>query len=223
LSTPWETTTNIPVNGSPAHTDRAMKASSMAKQAPHTRKRHSPTTATVRSRMRAIRLLSLDVDGVLTDGGLYYADNGAVSRKFDVRDGVGIKRVLALGVAVALVSAGTTRSIHQRARTLGIRHVIAGADDKLAAVRRLCRQLGYSLDHAAHVGDDLNDIPLMEAVGLPMSVAGAAPEALAAARYVARKQGGEGAVREICDLIVAAHGGGRVSLGRLGRNRGLDG
>lgn len=156
---------------------------------------------------RAIRLLSLDVDGVLTDGGLYYADDGTVSRKFNVRDGVGIQRVMALGIEVAIVSAGTSGSIPHRAKTLGIRRALSGVSDKLAAVKKLCRDLGCTLADAAHVGDDLNDVALLKAVGLPFSVADAAPEARAAARYVTRRRGGDGAVREICDLLAAASGG----------------
>lgn len=181
----------------------------MAKPARRTRKRTAVSAGRSLDRFKAIRLLSLDVDGVLTDGGLYYADDGTVSRKFNVRDGVGIKRVLALGIAVAIVSAGTTQSIDHRARTLGVRHVMTGVENKRAAIEKLCRDLGCALAETAHVGDDLNDLPLLEAVGLPLSVADAVPEARAAARYVTRRRGGEGAVREICDLLASARGGGK--------------
>ncbi len=160
--------------------------------------------AAIKRRLAGIRLLSLDVDGVLTDGGLYYGDDGTIARKFNVRDGVGVKRVLALGVEVAFVSAGTTRSIHHRARTLGVRHVMSGVADKRAEVAKLCRKLGLTLAAVAHVGDDLNDLPLLKAAGLALSVPGAVPDARAAAHYVTRRNGGDGAVREICDLIVAA-------------------
>ncbi len=172
---------------------------------------------------RAIRLLSLDVDGVLTDGGLYYADDGTVSRKFNVRDGVGIQRVMALGIEVAIVSAGTSGSIHHRAKTLGIRHALSGVSDKLAAVRKLCRDLGCTLAEAAHVGDDLNDVALLKAVGLPLSVADAAPQARAAALYVTRRGGGEGAVREICDFLIAAPGGKNLPSRSKPRLRSGDG
>lgn len=161
-------------------------------------------------RLKRIRLLSLDVDGVLTDGGLYYGDDGNVLRKFNVHDGVGIKRVLACGIEVAFVSAGTTRSIQHRARTLGVRHVLTGVTDKRAEVGNLCRKLGLSLDDAAHMGDDLNDVPLLRAVGLALTVPAAAPEARRAAHHVTRRHGGEGAVREICDLFVAFAAGGNT-------------
>jgi 3-deoxy-D-manno-octulosonate 8-phosphate phosphatase (KDO 8-P phosphatase) len=176
----------------------------MARKQSTRRKERIPAEAAIKRRLANIRLLSLDVDGVLTDGGLYYGDDGTVARKFNVRDGVGIKRVLALGVEVAFVSAGTTQSIHHRARTLGVRHVIAGVADKRAEVGKLCRRLGMTLAAVAHVGDDLNDVPLMKAAGLALTVPGAVPEALAAAQHVTRRPGGDGAVREICDLIASA-------------------
>lgn len=167
-------------------------------------KERMPDDAAIKRRLANLRLLSLDVDGVLTDGGLYYGDDGTVIRKFNVRDGVGIKRVLALGIEVAFVSAGTTQSIYHRARTLGVRHVMSGVTDKRVEVEKLCRKLGLQLAAVAHVGDDLNDVPLMKAAGLGLTVPGAVPEALAVAHYVTRRHGGEGAIREICDLIAAA-------------------
>ncbi|MCC7016541.1 MAG: HAD hydrolase family protein [Rhodospirillales bacterium] len=176
--------------------------------------------AALRRRLRTIRLLSLDVDGVLTDGGLYYGDNGTVTRKFNVQDGVGIKRVLALGVKVAFVSAGTTRSIHHRARTLGVRHVLSGVADKHAEIVKLSRSLGVPLAAVAHIGDDFNDLPLLKAVGLPLSVPNAVPEARASAHYVTRRCGGEGAVREICDLLAENANRGMKSGNRPVRYRG---
>lgn len=186
------------------------------------RKGRKLTAATVARRLKAIRLLALDVDGVMTDGGLYYGDNGTIARKFDVRDGVGIKRVLALGVEVAFVSAGTTRSIHLRARSLGVRHVLSGVADKSAEVGKLCRKLGVPFAAVAHVGDDLNDVPLLKAVGLPLAVPNAVPEARAAAQYVTRRPGGTGAVREICDLLAAGRDNGDEPAVRATR-RGNDG
>lgn len=155
-------------------------------------------------RLKSVRLLSLDVDGVLTDGGLYYDDHGGVSRRFHVRDGVGIKQVIAAGVEVAFISAGTTASIRYRGETLGVPHVFVGVKDKLATVATLCRALKINLDHVAHVGDDVNDMPLLKAVGCPLTVAGGTPEVRAVACFVTRHDGGHGAVREICDLLVEA-------------------
>lgn len=155
-------------------------------------------------RLKSVRLLSLDVDGVLTDGGLYYDDHGGVSRRFHVRDGVGIKRVIAAGIEVVFISAGTTASIRYRGEMLGVPHVFVGVKDKLAAVAALCRTLKIDLDHVAHVGDDVNDIPLLKAVGCPLTVAGGIPEVRALACFVTRRDGGHGAVREICDLLAEA-------------------
>ncbi len=155
-------------------------------------------------RLKSIRLLSLDVDGVLTDGGLYYDDHGGVSRRFHVRDGVGIKQVIAAGVEVAFISAGTTSSIRYRGEMLGVPHVFVGAKDKLATVAPLCRTMKIILDHVAHVGDDVNDIPLLKAVGCPLTVAGGIPQVRAIACFITRHDGGYGAVREICDLLVEA-------------------
>jgi 3-deoxy-D-manno-octulosonate 8-phosphate phosphatase (KDO 8-P phosphatase) len=155
-------------------------------------------------RFKSIRLLSLDVDGVLTDGGLYYDDHGGVSRRFHVRDGVGIKRVIAAGIEVVFISAGTTASIRYRGEMLGVPHVFIGVKDKLAAVATLCRILKIDLDQVAHVGDDVNDLPLLKAVGCPLTVAGGIPEVRALACFITRCDGGHGAVREICDLLVEA-------------------
>ena len=159
-------------------------------------------------RLKGVKLLSLDVDGVLTDGGLYYTDDGQQLRKFNVKDGMGLQCVRAAGVEVALISAAKSPAILRRGEFLGLGHVVVGCEDKLAALTEICEELGLDLADAAHMGDDLNDLAVLEAVGLPLSVADAVPEARAAAAFVTSRRGGDGAVREICDLIVAAHGDG---------------
>ncbi len=157
-----------------------------------------------------VRLLSLDVDGVMTDGGLYYTDDGRISRKYNVKDGVGIKRVMEAGVQVTIISAGISGSVPERAETLGIEHVFTGVEDKRAVLEILCRDLGTGLDETAHMGDDLNDVPLMEAVGCPIAVADAQPEALSRAAIVTTRKGGDGAIREICDALIRARTAGPV-------------
>jgi 3-deoxy-D-manno-octulosonate 8-phosphate phosphatase (KDO 8-P phosphatase) len=184
------------------------------------RARQKLSAAALKRQLKNIRLLSLDVDGVLTDGGLYYGDDGTITRKFNVRDGVGIKRVLAAGIEVVFVSAGTTQSIHHRARTLGVRHVRSGITDKRAEIEKLCQSLDVPLAAVAHVGDDVNDLPLLNAVGLPLSVPNAVPEARAAAHYVTRHRGGDGAVREVCDLLAGGRAGGSRSRTRSVRYGG---
>lgn len=163
--------------------------------------------ADLTSQLRSVRLLSLDTDGVLTDGGLYYTALGEELRKFNVKDGLGIKLVMETGVTVTILTASKTEAIAHRARVLGIEHVYLATEDKIAKLMVLAEELGISLDEVAHVGDDSNDLPVMEVVGCPMTVADATEAAKSAARYVTKLKGGEGAVREICDMIVAAKAG----------------
>ena len=151
-----------------------------------------------------IRLLSLDVDGVLTDGGLYYGDDGDIQRKFNVKDGVGIKRAINSGFKVAIISAGTSGSIASRASTLGIEHVFTGVDNKRDVLEELCRSLKIELIEAAHIGDDINDVALLQIVGCPIAVADAQPEAIEASSIITERKGGCGAVREICDALIEA-------------------
>lgn len=157
-------------------------------------------------RLANIKLLSLDVDGVMTDGGLYYTDAGDRFRKFNVKDGLGIKRAIKAGVAVCIISASKQRSTIERAADLGIDYVRIGAEDKLAALNEICAEVGADLHEVAHVGDDLTDVALMAHIGLPIAVADAVAEAIDAARFVTERAGGQGAVREICDLLVNARG-----------------
>jgi 3-deoxy-D-manno-octulosonate 8-phosphate phosphatase (KDO 8-P phosphatase) len=151
-----------------------------------------------------IRLLSLDVDGVLTDGGLYYSNDGSIQRKFNVKDGVGIKRVIDSGVTIAIISAGVSGSIPSRASTLGIKNVFTGVKDKQAVLEELCKSLEIGLSEAAHIGDDINDIGLLKIVGCPIAVADAQPEVIKVSKIVTQRKGGLGAVREICDAIIEA-------------------
>lgn len=165
------------------------------------------TEREVALRLGRIRLLSLDVDGVMTDGGLYYTDEGVQFRKFNVKDGLGIKRAMKAGVEVCVISASRQLSTIQRAEHLGIVHVRIGTEDKLAALNDIANGLGIDLHETAHMGDDLTDVAVMAHVGLPLTVADAVPEALAAARFITKRPGGAGAVREICDLLILGREG----------------
>ena len=153
-------------------------------------------------RLKGVKLLSLDVDGVLTDGGLYFADDGLTLRKFNVKDGLGIKCVMQAGVEVAIISAGPQEAIRRRMESLGIRHIYTGVPDKLVTLRELCEKLGLEAEQVLHMGDDLNDLPILDAVGCPISVPDAVPEVRDRAIYVTARKGGDGAVREICDMIL---------------------
>jgi 3-deoxy-D-manno-octulosonate 8-phosphate phosphatase (KDO 8-P phosphatase) len=146
------------------------------------------------------------VDGTLTDGGLYYTDSGEELKKFNVKDGQGLKLVMELGVEVAIVSASTSPSTQHRARKLGITQVHIGVEDKLSTLEALCGHLGLTWSQVAYVGDDVNDLAVMQAVGCPLTVADAMPANQACAIYVTQRCGGEGAVREVCDLIRLSQG-----------------
>jgi 3-deoxy-D-manno-octulosonate 8-phosphate phosphatase (KDO 8-P phosphatase) len=166
--------------------------------------RSNPSRSHVLERLAGVELLSLDVDGVLTDAGLYFLDDGSQMRKFNARDGVGIQRVLAAGVQVVVITASKTESIVHRCERLGIKHTFIGADDKIAVLNKHCETLGIDLAAVAHVGDDLNDLPVLQAVGCPLTVADAVDEVLDTVFFATSRRGGDAAVREICDLIVAA-------------------
>lgn len=151
-----------------------------------------------------IRLLVLDVDGVLTDGRLWFGPDGELVKAFHVRDGVGIKAVIGAGVEVAIISGRRSAAVERRAAELGLRHVRQGCDNKAEALRALAAELGVPPGAAACIGDDTPDLPMMALVALPIAVADAHPDVLAAARHVTRAAGGAGAVREICDLLLDA-------------------
>lgn len=161
------------------------------------------TSEELQERLKTIKMLSLDVDGVLTDGGLYYTDDGHQMRKFNVKDGMGIVAAMAAGVEVCIITASKADVITKRARDLGVTHVFAGTEDKLQTLTMLCDMLSIDIGDVAHMGDDVNDLPALEAVGLSLTVADAVGDVLQVADYVTTRDGGRGAVREICDLLVA--------------------
>ena len=155
-------------------------------------------------RLKNVELLSLDTDGVLTDGGIYFSDAGEQFRKFNVKDGMGIKLIQSIGVEIIIISSSTTLAIKHRASALGIDRVYLGVEDKKSKIKEICAELALSLNQVVHIGDDLNDIPVLNIVGLSITVADAVEDVIAIANFVTEKKGGEGAVREVCDLIVAA-------------------
>ena len=151
-----------------------------------------------------IRLLVLDVDGVLTDGRLWFGPDGEALKAFHVRDGVGIKAALGAGIEVGIISGRRSAAVERRAAELGLRHVRQGCEDKAEALRTLAAAVGVPADATACIGDDTPDLPMMALVALPVAVADAHPDVLAAARHVTRAAGGAGAVREVCDLLLEA-------------------
>ena len=151
----------------------------------------------------AIRLLVLDVDGVLTDGRLYFGVRGEALKAFHVRDGVGLRQLQRAGLEIAVISGRRSPMVAARCRELGVRHVLQGVGDKLAALTRLCARLKLTPAACACVGDDLPDVPIMRAAALSFAVADAHRVARRAADVVTRLPGGRGAVREVCDHLLA--------------------
>ena len=153
-----------------------------------------------------IRLLLLDVDGVMTDGGIIYDGNGLETKVFNVRDGHGIKMLQRHGIEVGIITGRTSRVVEIRARELGIELVYQGALKKLDSYLDVKRITGLSDSQIAYVGDDLIDVPVMRRVSFAAAPADAQIEARNAAHYVTSCLGGRGAVREVCDLILKGRG-----------------
>ncbi|MEO8309165.1 MAG: HAD hydrolase family protein [Pseudomonadota bacterium] len=153
---------------------------------------------------RRLALLVLDVDGVLTDGSLWFGPRGETLKRFHVRDGHGIKLVQATGLQVALISGRRSQAVSTRARELGIRHVYQGVSDKNQVLEKLLRKLQITDTQMACVGDDTPDIPLFVRAGFAVAVRDAHPLALAAAHCCTSREGGRGAIREVCDWLLAA-------------------
>jgi len=161
-----------------------------------------------------IRLLILDIDGVLTDGRLYFSARGEALKVFHVRDGHGIKLLMAAGVQVAAFSGRRSAATATRLSELRVPTVVQGCSDKLIALNRLTKRLKLDALNCACMVDDTPDLPLMSAVGFAAAVADAHPVVLAAAHWVAHSPGGLGAVRELCDAILRARAGDRWALTR---------
>jgi 3-deoxy-D-manno-octulosonate 8-phosphate phosphatase (KDO 8-P phosphatase) len=158
----------------------------------------------VLERARQVRLLVLDVDGVMTDGRLFLSASGEDFKVFHVRDGAGLVAVQRAGIAVAIISGRSSAAVAHRAEELGIGHVHQGIADKGAELERLQAELAIATVETACVGDDTPDVPLLQRAGLAIGVADAHPALLAAAHWVTPSAGGRGAVREVCDLLLSA-------------------
>jgi 3-deoxy-D-manno-octulosonate 8-phosphate phosphatase (KDO 8-P phosphatase) len=167
-----------------------------------------------RKNAAVIRMLVLDVDGVLTDGRLHFGPRGEALKLFHVRDGLGIQQVAQAGIEVAVISGRKSKMVDIRCRELGVEHVYQGARDKLAVLEKLCARLKIEPSACACVGDDLPDIPLMQKVALAFAVADAHAEARHAAHLITKLPGGYGAVREVCDYLLAHSGLRRPRLRR---------
>lgn len=160
------------------------------------------------ARARALRLMAFDVDGVLTDGRLYYTPRGDEIKAFHVRDGHGLKLLMQAGIEVAIITGRSSEAVRLRAEDLGISLVMQGVDDKRAAMASLLSRQGFAFAQAGYMGDDVVDLPLMAACGFSATVADGHRDVARRVDYVCRHAGGRGAVRELCELIVAARQAG---------------
>ncbi len=174
---------------------------------PSTKRRTRPTSTPRRSLqrlLRGIRMFATDVDGVLTDAGMYYSESGDEWKKFHTRDGMGIKLLQKAGLITAIITQESTKIVMRRAQKLTIPEVHQGAFDKLTVLKDLIARHGLTMEQVAYIGDDVNDLQALAAVGFSACPADGVPQVQKTVRYICKKNGGEGAVREIADLILAA-------------------
>ncbi len=157
-------------------------------------------------RIQAIRLIAFDVDGILTDGGLYLTDSGEEFKRFNSLDGHGLKMLKASGVELAIITGRTSRCVELRTKNLGITHIYQGIENKWAAMQELLARLNLSPDAAAYMGDDVVDLPVMRRVGFSITVPNSPQVVRDHAHYLTQREGGHGAVREACELIMSAQG-----------------
>lgn len=167
-----------------------------------------PTTGKSSSRrpssavLKGIRLFATDVDGVLTDAGMYYSESGDEWKKFNTRDGMGIKLLQRAGLITAIVTQERTRLVARRAEKLAIPELHQGVMDKLSVIRDMAERHGISLRHIAYIGDDVNDLQALKAVGFSATPADGLPQVRKVVDYICRLKGGEGAVRELAEMIL---------------------
>jgi len=162
-------------------------------------------------RLKKIKLLLTDVDGVWTDGSIYYGDGGNDIRRFHVHDGIGVKRLMEVGVEIAVVSSYFSEAVQRRCQQLGIKDIFLGVKNKEEVLERIIRQKGYNRDELAYMGDDLPDAKLFEKVGIAITVSNAPAEVRKKADYVTMSMGGHGALREVSDLILEV----KKNVGRI--------
>ena len=149
-----------------------------------------------------IKLLILDVDGVMTDGGIILIGETLEAKRFDVQDGIGVRLALEVGLEVAIITSRESVVVQRRATELGIRDVLQNQPDKVSALGQLLQKYGISCDETAYVGDDLQDIPIMKLVGLPIAVGNASQKVKDISVFVTKAYGGHGAVRETVEWLL---------------------
>ncbi|MEO5954468.1 MAG: HAD-IIIA family hydrolase [Nitrospiraceae bacterium] len=170
------------------------------------KKKMAPVRKVSKKSLRQIRLFATDVDGVLTDSGMYYAESGDEWKKFNTRDGMGIKLLQKAGIITAIVTQERTKLVARRAEKLTIPELHQGVLDKLSLVREMASRHGLTLSQVAYIGDDINDLETLKAVGFSATPADGMPQVAAVVDYICQKKGGEGAVREMIEMILDAQG-----------------
>ena len=154
------------------------------------------------NKLKKIKALVMDVDGVLTDAGMYYSERGDELKKFSTRDAQGIELLLKNGILAAIITKEKTKLVERRAKKMGIKHVFQGVQDKLSCLKKFVSANNLTLDEVAYIGDDINDLDVLKSVGLSITVNDATDEVKKASDYVAKARGGCGAVREVCELFL---------------------
>ena len=158
------------------------------------------------ARLKKIKLLLLDVDGILTDGSIFFMEGQGWTRVYNVNDGYGIKLLQQLGIPVGVMSGGMSVELKERMKVLGISHMVLGSENKADSLKQMMAETGVPAESICFVADDLFDIPALKKVGLAITVPDAMPEVKAMAHHITTKGGGRGAVREVIDLIRWAQG-----------------
>ncbi len=158
------------------------------------------------SALAAVKMVVMDVDGVLTDGSVYVTPSGEEMKRFNIWDGAGIGLLHRAGIKTAIISSRSSPAVERRAAELGVGEVRQGVSDKLSAFREILSRSKVGEGEICYVGDDLNDIPILKIAGVPVAVGNARPEVKEAARVVTRARGGEGAIRELAELVIRAQG-----------------
>ena len=153
---------------------------------------------------KELKLFATDVDGVLTDAGMYYGESGEEFKKFHTRDGMGIKLLQAEGMLTAIITMEQTKIVARRAKKLGIPEVFQGAKDKVAVLRHLSEKFAIPFEQMAYMGDDVNDVAALQTVGYAAAPADCVEQVRQVVHYICQKKGGEGAVREVIDMILTA-------------------
>jgi len=158
------------------------------------------------NKLKRIKLLLLDVDGVLTDGSIIYNDNGAETKIFNVKDGLGIRLLMEAGIKVGIVTGRSSKTLYHRCKNLGISLIFDGVHEKTSVLELISEQTGLQAEEIAFVGDDLLDLSLLKSVGFSIAVADAHETIIDNVDMTTSKKGGDGAVREVCEAILKAQG-----------------